>query len=154
MILCAVIKPLEGKPITFRYDEMHCRAFHEKRLVQALVEEMEKYHVWIGHNIDWFDFNFLRSRAVLLGVPFNCAPLTYDTMLAFRRLGYLTVRNPKTGKPRANLDHVVDFYNIPQLKTKVGYPNEHATFAGSAKRSTNCLLKQAIPQSATCAVVV
>ncbi|CAG1006653.1 DNA polymerase III subunit epsilon [Anaerolineales bacterium] len=124
-ILCAVVKPLRGKPIVFRYDEMHCRAFHEKRLVQALTDEMSKYHLWIGHNIDRFDFNFLRSRAVILGVPFPVQPMLYDTMLAFKRLGYLTVANPATGKPRANLDHVADFFNIPQLKTKVGYPNAH-----------------------------
>ena len=100
-------------------------AFHEKRLVQALTDEMRKYHLWIGHNIDRFDFNFLRSRAVILGVPFSVQPMLYDTMLAFKRLGDLTVANPATGKPRANLDHVADFFNIPQLKTKVGYPNAH-----------------------------
>ena len=85
-ILCAVVKPLHQEPIVFRYDEMHCRAFHEKRLVEALVAELEKYHMWIGHNIDRFDFTFLKSRAVLLGVPFTVATPTYDTMLAFRRL--------------------------------------------------------------------
>ena len=29
MILCAVVKPLEGKPITFRYDEMKCTCANE-----------------------------------------------------------------------------------------------------------------------------
>lgn len=125
MILCAVVKPLRKKPVVFRYDELRCRAFHEKRLVEALADEMQKYHMWIGHNVNRFDFPFLKSRANLLGVPFVQAPLTYDTMLAFKRIGYLTARNPITGKPRANLDHVVDFFNIPQMKTKVGYPNAH-----------------------------
>jgi len=125
MILCAVVKPLREEPIVYRYDEMRCRPFHEKRLVESLLECLSEFHMWVGHNIDYFDYQFLKSRANLLGVPFNLAPLTYDTMLAFKRIGYLTARNPKTGKPRANLDHVADFFNVEQLKTKVGYPNAH-----------------------------
>jgi DNA polymerase III epsilon subunit-like protein len=124
-ILCAVIKPLRQKPIIYRYDQLHCRPAKEKNLVVAVLNELSKYHLWIGHNIDHFDFNFLRSRAISLGVPFYAQPMLYDTMKAFRRLGYLTTRNPVTGKPRANLDHVVDFFEIPQMKTKVGYPNAH-----------------------------
>ncbi len=124
-ILCGVIKPLRGKPLTFRYDELGCRPGREKKLVKSLVEELARYDLWIGHNIDNFDYNFLRSRANQLDTPFTVHPLLYDTMKAFRRVGFLTVRNPITGKPRANLDHIVDFFNIPQMKTKVGYPNAH-----------------------------
>ncbi len=124
-ILCAVVKPLRSKPLVFRYDELGCKPAREKKLVRALTDCLSEYDLWIGHNLDRFDFNFLKSRANLLGVPFQLRPLTYDTMKAFRRIGFLTARNPVTGKPRANLDHVVDFFNIPQLKTRVGYPNAH-----------------------------
>jgi DNA polymerase III epsilon subunit-like protein len=125
MILCGVVKPLNGEPIALRYDTLGCKAFHEKRLVKELCDVLASYDLWVGHNLNRFDFPMLKSRAHLLGIPFNQRPLTYDTMLAFRRIGFLTARNPITGKPRANLDHVVDFFNIPQLKTKVGYPNAH-----------------------------
>lgn len=124
-ILCGVVKPLREKPIVFRYDELHCKPGKEKRLITQLVEVMSTFDMLIGHNINRFDFPYVKSRASILGVPFNLRPLTYDTMLAFRRIGMLTARNPMTGKPRANLDHVVDFFNIPQMKTKVGYPNAH-----------------------------
>lgn len=124
-ILCGVIKPLRKDPIVFRYDELNCRPAKEGKLVKKMLEELSNYDMWIGHNIDRFDFQYLKSRANLLGVPFNASPLTFDTMLSFRRIGMLTVRNPTTGKPRAGLDFVVDFFNIPQLKTKVGYPNAH-----------------------------
>lgn len=124
-ILCGVIKPLRAKPIVFRYDELGCKPAREGKLVRSILDTLDDYDLWIGHNIDHFDYNFLHSRAAQLGVPFYPRPLLYDTMKAFRRIGFLTVRNPLTGKPRANLDHIVDFFNIPQMKTKVGYPNAH-----------------------------
>ena len=49
-ILCAVVKPLRQKPVVFRYDEMRCRPAKEKKLVEAVVAEMSKYQLWIGHN--------------------------------------------------------------------------------------------------------
>jgi uncharacterized protein YprB with RNaseH-like and TPR domain len=122
-ILMASIRPLHGETITLRYDEMRCPLGRETKLVKAIIDEMSKYDMWIGHNIQYFDFPYLKSRAMRLGVPFNCEPLVYDTMMAFRRVGYLTTRNFK-GHPRANLDHIVDFLGYPQQKTKI-YPREH-----------------------------
>ena len=124
-ILCAVVKPLGKKPVILRYDELKCRPAHEKRLIELLIKELDKYELWIGHNIGSYDFNFIKSRASILGVPFTSQPFLYDTMLAFRRSGFLTSRHPVTGRPKAGLDHVVDFFGIPQKKTKVGYPRQH-----------------------------
>jgi DNA polymerase elongation subunit (family B) len=123
-ILCAVIKPLRGKPKIYRYDEMHCRPGHEKRLLQAILDELGQYDLWIGHNAEKFDFAFLKSRATILGLPFPYQPFIYDTAAAFRRIGLLTTRNPVTGRPKANLDHVVDFFGLQQKKTPI-YPREH-----------------------------
>lgn len=122
-ILCAVAKPLHGKPSIWRYDEYHCRPGHEQRMLRDLLNFLRPYDLWIGHNLERFDFNMLRSRAAQLGERFECEPFTYDTMLAFRRLGYLTTRTMK-GHPRSALGHVADFFGIEQEKTSL-YPREH-----------------------------
>jgi len=124
-ILLAVAKPLRGEPVVWRYDEMHCRPGHEQKMLKAMLDYLRPFDLWIGHNIVKFDFQMLKSRAALLGVEFNLRPLIYDTMHAFRRVGYRTAINPITGHPRASLDHVVDFFGIEQKKTKVGYPRAH-----------------------------
>jgi hypothetical protein len=99
MILCAMVKPLREDPIVCHYDELRCKPFRDRRLVKSLLECLSEFHMWVGHTIDYFDYQFLKPRANLLGVPFNLVRLTYDTMLAFKRIGYLTARNPKAGKP-------------------------------------------------------
>lgn len=122
-ILCAVVKPLNEKPIVFRYDKMSCKPGREIPIVKALVTELSKYQMLVGHNIVNFDWPFIRSRAVQLSLPIPEPPLAYDTCQAFRRTGYLTVPNFK-GKPSARLDMVADFFGIEQEKTSL-LPREH-----------------------------
>lgn len=122
-ILLAVAKPLRGEPVTWRYDELHCRPGHEQKMLRSILDYLRPFDLWIGHNLDSFDFNFLKSRANQLDVKFDCEPLTYDTLLAFRRVGYLTTRNSK-GHPKAALGHVADFLGVEQEKTSI-YPREH-----------------------------
>jgi uncharacterized protein YprB with RNaseH-like and TPR domain len=124
-ILVAVVKPLDQQPIVLRYDTLGCKPGKENELVSILIDILSGFHLWIGQNICNYDFNFVKSRASILGIPFHCQPFLYDTMRAFKRLGYLTERNPKTSRPIASLDHIVDFLGIQQMKTKVGYPREH-----------------------------
>lgn len=123
MILCAVIKPLNEKPVILRYDEFRDTPGHEKKLVKAIIEGVEQHHLIIGHNIDGFDWPILKSRAVILGLRPPRPTLSYDTMKAFGRTGFRTELNG-IGKPTKALDHVADFLGIPQLKTKI-YPREH-----------------------------
>lgn len=123
MIVCAVLKPLEGDPVTYRYDEFHDRPGHEKKMLSDLLLSLRGYHLLVGHNIVGFDWGMLKSRAAILGVPFLHHPLAYDTMLAFKRTGLRTVLNG-VGKPTAALDHIVDFFGYRQEKTKI-YPREH-----------------------------
>jgi uncharacterized protein YprB with RNaseH-like and TPR domain len=94
----------------------------EKDLLADVLDELGKYDLLIGHNIDRFDIHFLKTRAFRLGVPWFLNPLTYDTMKAFRRTGYRTVLNA-IGKPSAGMDMVSDFLGVDQLKTKI-YPAE------------------------------
>lgn len=122
-LICAVIKPEGEKPKVFRYDTMHCKPGKEKRLIKAIVDELMQYDVLVGHNICRFDFNYLKSRAMVFGIDIPKRPLVYDTLAAFRRCGFLTRPNG-FGKPTASLAFVVDFLGIPQEKTAL-YPAEH-----------------------------
>lgn len=122
-LICAVVKPLDKAPKVLRYDDLRCKPAQEKRLIEALVSELAKYDLLVGHNIDRFDLNFIKSRALQFGIPFALNPLVYDTLRAFRRCGFLTRANG-FGKPTASLSFVVDFLGIPQQKTGI-YPREH-----------------------------
>lgn len=122
-MICAVIKPEGKKPKVFRYDEYHCKPAHEKKLIQAVVDELMQYDIVVSHNGYRFDWNYLKSRAQVFGIDIPHAPLSYDTLQAFRRCGFLTRPN-SFGKPTAALAMVADFLGVPQEKTGI-YPREH-----------------------------
>ncbi len=121
VLLCAVVKPHGGEPVTLRSDELRCRPGKEGRLVKAVIAELSKYDLWIGQNIDKFDVDYLKSRAYILDVPYDLRPFTYDVRVAFKHLGYRTPMN-YFGHPSASLKHIVDFLGIKQLKTIIGMP--------------------------------
>lgn len=144
MLLCVCVRPLStNRTRTFRIDsykydpspEYGVFERQEKDLMQDVLEELRKYDLLIGHNIEGFDVNFLKTRAYLLKTPWFLAPLTYDTMKAFRRTGYRTVLN-KIGKPSAGMAMVSDFLRIDQLKTSI-YPVDwwQAVWGNERKRT-------------------
>lgn len=122
-MICSVVQPEGGKPKILRYDTLKCKAGKEKRLIKELVDELMQYDILVGHNLIRFDWNYLKSRAVLFGIEIPKRPLVYDTLAAFRRCGYLTRPNG-FGKPTASLAFVADFLGIPQEKTAI-YPRKH-----------------------------
>ena len=95
----------------------------ETDLIKAVQEELSKYHILIGHNIERFDLPYLRSRAFRLGVNWVILPALYDTLRAFRRTHYLTRQNG-FGKPSGSLAMVADFAGVKQEKTNI-FPREH-----------------------------
>lgn len=95
----------------------------EKRLVKVLVDYLMQFDMLVGHNMERFDWNYLKTRAAVFGIPIPKRPLVYDTLRAFRRCGFLTRPNG-FGKPTASLAFVVDFLGIEQEKTAL-YPVEH-----------------------------
>lgn len=95
----------------------------ETDLLKAVHEELSKYHVLIGHNIEKFDLPYLRSRSFRLGVKWTILPALYDTLKAFRRTHYLTRPNG-FGKPSGSLAMVADFAGVKQEKTNI-YPADH-----------------------------
>lgn len=124
-VLCAVVRDTETKKsYTFRYDELHCQLAHEMKLINSLMDCLGDYSLWIGHNIEAFDWPYLKSRAAAIDKPLTIPPVvTYDTLKAFRRCKFRTVNN-FAGKPTCRLDHIVDFFGLTQEKTPL-YPREH-----------------------------
>ena len=132
VLLCACVRPLStNRTRTFRADaykfdpdpEFGFFERQERELLTELLDELVKYDLLIGHNIEQFDLGFLRTRAYRHHVPFELRPLVYDTVKAFRRVRYRTVLNA-VGKPTASMDMVADFLGIKQEKTKL-YPVRH-----------------------------
>lgn len=131
LITCVCIRPMNTKRTRtyhigmYEYEPSHDFGFFERQerdLVNAVHEEMQKYHILIGHNIDKFDLPYLKSRAFRLGLEWNIVPFTYDTLKAFRRTGFLTRQNG-FGKPSGSLAMVADFTGVKQEKTSI-YPVE------------------------------
>lgn len=123
--MCMVYKPLNSRKIeVLRYDTLGCAPGREKTLVKRCLEALEQFDLLIGHNIRRYDINFLHSRAAQLGIPSKLNKFYYDTMLAFKRTGYLTVPNI-IGKPTASLAHVIDFFDIRLTKKYPIYPRQH-----------------------------
>jgi len=133
IILCVCIRPMQTKRTRtyhigmyeFEPDEEHYGFLEreETALLEAVKKEFEQYKILIGHNIEKFDWPYLRSRAFRRGLEWNIFPGLYDTLKAFRRSKYLTVQNG-FGKPSGGLAMVADFGGVKQEKTAI-YPVEH-----------------------------
>lgn len=123
-IVCAVVKPLDEPAKVLRYDRLGCRLAHENKLLEMIFRAIAPYNLIVGHNIERFDWLYMKSRVFVLGVPIPKPPLAYDTCGAARRVGVKTTINSWTGKSTVALDHVIDFFGIPNLKTKI-YPRRH-----------------------------
>ena len=124
ILLCAVIKPFDSnKHVILRADHIHVRLGKETRLVKAVIDELGKYDLWIGHNIRRFDYLWLKSRAFVLNTPLPKNAIAYDTLTGFRNTGFKT-RDNGFGKPSASLGFVVDFMRYEQQKTSL-FPSHH-----------------------------
>jgi uncharacterized protein YprB with RNaseH-like and TPR domain len=132
MVLCVCIRPTAtNRTRTFRldaykYEPDPLHGFFERQehdLMAEVINELGKYEILIGHNIENFDLGFLRTRAYRHALSFPLRPIVYDTAKAFRRVKMRTILN-RIGKPSANLDMIADFLGIEQEKTKI-YPVQH-----------------------------
>jgi uncharacterized protein YprB with RNaseH-like and TPR domain len=121
-LLCVVIQDFHtGEQYTHRLDDYKkIQLGKEKPLVRDVLAALSSYDLLVGHNINRFDLHFLKTRAMRLGLDWSLYPLTYDTLPAFKRVGYRTVMNA-FGKPSAGLDMVIDALDGVQAKTKI-YP--------------------------------
>jgi uncharacterized protein YprB with RNaseH-like and TPR domain len=131
IILCVCIRPMQTKRTrTYHIGQFEFEADNNygflEREERALLEitrlEFSNYHILIGHNVERFDWPYLKSRAFRRGLEWNLFPGLYDTLKAFRRTKYLTVMNG-FGKPSGGLAMVADFGGAKQEKTAI-YPVE------------------------------
>lgn len=125
VLLLACVKPIDEAAQTLRIDNYrNCRPGHEKAIVKALIDACGQYEFLVGHNFEGFDWPFLRTRALVLGLaiprPF---PFFYDTMRGFGRTKFRTVLT-RFGKPTKSLAMIADLLGIQQKKTKI-YPQRH-----------------------------
>jgi DNA polymerase elongation subunit (family B) len=130
--ICACVRPLatqRTRDFRLKYREEwdpKTEGFlqiEETEFLKELVEELGKYDLLIGQNIEAFDLPYLRTRCYRRSLPFDLNPFTYDTMKAFGRVRFRTVLNG-FGKPSKSLDMIADFLGVTQEKTKI-YPAEH-----------------------------
>lgn len=72
VVLCGVIKPADGTCKVFRADKLNPKWLttrsNDKRVVQAIVQELSQYDIWIAHNGNRFDVPFLRTRLAKWGL--------------------------------------------------------------------------------------
>lgn len=131
-MLCACVRATHtGRTTTLRLEyrdawnpsEEGFLETEETNLIRELIDELSKYDLLIGHNIENFDLGYIRSRAEIRGVPFFMTPFVYDTMKAIGRVKLRTVLN-YYGKPSKSMDMMADFLGLDQLKTKI-YPRQH-----------------------------
>ena len=120
MLLCCVVKELDGETRILRYDDAHCKIGHERDLVRAVNNELKKYDMLVGFNHESFDLRWLLSRSLALDLDFDLSPFSYDLYRASNRLGFRTALNYK-GHPKHSLAFVIDYFAIPQEKGSV-YP--------------------------------
>jgi hypothetical protein len=112
-----VVKPLNGEYTVVRFDEFKGKK-KEEQAITATIAELSKYNMWIGHNIERFDYRYLKSKLFLFDLGAMPRPWYYDTCKVFRALGFMTKFN-MVGKPAAGLDSAVDFFGFYQMKTKL-----------------------------------
>jgi len=119
--LCAVFKPLFSDTIIlWRHDLSTHRG-----AIRNTIETLSTFDLIIGHNVQRFDLPMLFSFAGVegLNIPFP-NPLVYDTLPAFRRIGYCTTMTPK-GYRRASLAFAIDYFWPDENEKTAIYPHWH-----------------------------
>lgn len=120
--LCSCFKPLDSdKIILWRHDLCTHRG-----AIRQTIETLATFDLIIGHNMQKFDLPMLFSFAGLEGIkePFP-NPLVYDTLTAFRRIGYCTSMTEK-GYRRASLGFAIDYFWPDENGKTAIYPRWHS----------------------------
>ncbi len=132
LILCVCIRPWRSHTTrNFRLDYLDgwdsgIHGFlevEETKLLTDVRDELLKYDLLVGQNIEAFDLAYIRTRCFKRGLAFDYNPFTYDVMKAFGRTRFRTPNN-RFGKPSKSLGMIADLLGIEQEKTAL-YPDSH-----------------------------
>lgn len=114
IILCAVIKEPNSKPLVLRTDKLNknwkTRRSDDRAICQKLHELLPQYDIIIAHNGLYFDIPFLRTRCSKWGMP----PLQVKTIIdPYRVVKY------KMKLSSCSLETISQFFPIRNGKTPV-----------------------------------
>ena len=120
---CAVFKPIgNDKPIVHRRD-----MGGERAALRATLETLAGFDLVIGHNVQRFDlpmlFSFMRVNNLSLRGEYP-NPLVYDTLTAFKRIGYCT-KYGEFGRIKG-LGFCIDFFWPGEQEKTSLFPHWHA----------------------------
>ncbi len=110
-LVCCSFLPLDAeKPYTLSlaFDDLD-----DRRLMAAVVAELSKYDILIGHYITGFDLTWLYTRNDIHGFPPLRRWLTFDT--------YYAARSQRLKVDRKSLAFLIDHFGLEGTKTAI-YP--------------------------------
>lgn len=122
-ILCASFVTLDGKPYTFSIKDPKYRSrskIDDSKLVTAIRDELEKYHLIVGWNSKLHDVPLLNARLAKYGKrPYQ--PLNFHLDLMWYSAG----SSMKIGSRK--LDNVAKYFKLPVQKTPLDWETwQHA----------------------------
>lgn len=110
-LVCCSFLPLDAEEpytLTINFDDQR----DDKRILQEVVTELEKYTILIGHNIAAYDLSWLMSRLAYHNMSQPTTRwLIYDTYQATRRQAIKA--------DRKSLAFLCDFFRVEYVKTAV-----------------------------------
>ncbi len=134
-LICTSVLPLDSDKVTtlsIKFQDYR----NDKKLLEKIVEELNKFDFLIGHNIAAFDFNWLNSRLMYHNLPnFSKRWLYYDTYQAAKRLAIKSKRK--------SLVFLCDYFRVPCIKTSV-YPVSWGMIDSPDKRAFNPALRDIV----------
>lgn len=131
ILLCAVVKEYGNKttPIVIRADKFSSWKENRsncKQVVQATIEALEDFDIYVAHNGQFFDKTILTSWALKFGrrVDLRFAKFIDPVMLARRHMRL----------SRRSLHNLLQFLEIPEQKTEILWKHwMRATLDGSSR---------------------
>jgi uncharacterized protein YprB with RNaseH-like and TPR domain len=86
---------------------------NNREVVQAIIDELEKYDIVVAHNGEWYDKKYLNAMCLKYGIrPVLRFKKSIDPILSTRK--YLQLG-------RNSLTSLIDFLDIPDKKTPIDF---------------------------------
>ena len=122
-IICICYKWEHSKKVySLQWDSKKC----DKKMLKDFIKVADQADELVGHNGDRFDITWVRTRALIHGIPFTPYIVSIDTLKLSRslfkfnsnRLDYVTKLLLGEGKSQTNFQMWKDLTLLPYTKTK------------------------------------